>query len=166
MYYLLKPDATVLWSDASEFMIQRLQKDHPELDIDLRRLDWQPAERWFDAGLLNTALRYGIKVADGIVVSGQALVPLDYFRSMEAILHKEVKRDSTNVAHADMFEAMMPGWKQSTRELDDRVLEAQRSTVERAQREMLAAFSKPMDPALSEHWQNLGGSIPPQPPPS
>jgi hypothetical protein len=84
MYYLLKPDATVLWSDASEFMIQRLQKDHSEVDIDLGRLDWQPAERWFDAGLLNTALRYGIEVADGIVVSGQALVPLDYFRSMEA----------------------------------------------------------------------------------
>jgi hypothetical protein len=65
-----------------------------------------------------------------------------------------------------MFEAMMPGWKQSTSELDGRVLEAQRSTVERAQREMLAAFSKPIDPALSEHWQNLGGSIPPQPPTS
>jgi hypothetical protein len=166
VYYLLKPDAAVLWSDASEFMIQRLQKDHPELAIDLRRLDWQPAERRFDAGLLHTALRYGIAVGDGVIVSGQALVPLDYFRSMEAIEHKEVERDSTKLAHADMFEALMPGWKQSTRELDDRVRAAQRATVQRAQREMLAAFSKPIDPALSGHWQNLGGSIPPQPPTS
>src|SRR5438128_1062272 len=135
-------------------MIERLQKDHPELDIDLRRLDWKPSERSFDAGLLNTALRYGVAVTDGLVVSGRALVPLDYFRSMEAIEHKEVERDSTNVPHADLFEAMMPGWKQSTKELDAKVLEAQRSTVERAKREMLEAFSKPIHPALSEHWQD------------
>ena len=164
MYYLLKPDTTVLWSDASEFMIDRLAKDHPDTTIDLKRLDWQPSERWFDAGLLNIALRYGVAVVDGLVVGGQTLVPLDYFRSMEAILHKEVERDSTNVPYADMFEAMMPGWKQSTRELEDRVLESQRRTVERAQKDMFRAFDKPINPTLSEHWQNLGGAIPPQPP--
>ena len=164
MYYLIKSDFTVLWCDVSEFMIQRLQKDHPEIEIDLRRLEWLPAERRFDAGLLNTALRYGVAVADGIAVSGQALVPLDYYRNMEAILHKEIERDSTKVPHADMFEALMPGWTQNTRELDDRVLASQRSTLDRAEREMVQAFSKPINPALSEHWQNLGGSIPQQPP--
>ncbi|MGX9790504.1 hypothetical protein [Mycobacterium sp. MMS18-G62] len=164
MFYLIKPDTTVLWNDLPESVIDQLAKDNPDTTIDLRRLTWHPSERWFDAGLLNTALRYGIAVADGLVVGGQALVPLDYFRSMEAILNKEIERDSTNVPHADLMEAVMPGWKQNTRDLDARVLESQRRTVERAQREMLKAFEKPIDTALAEHWQKLGGSLPPQPP--
>jgi hypothetical protein len=163
MYYLIKPDGTVQWNDVPESILNQLVKDNPDVDLDFGRLDRKPAERWFDAGLVNTALRYGTPVADGIVVGAQALVPLDYFRSMEAILDKEVERDSTNVAHADLMEAVMPGWTQNTRELDERVLESQKRTVERARRDMLKAFEKPIDTALAEHWQNLGGSIPAQP---
>lgn len=162
MYYLLRPDITVRWSDVSEYMIDQLVKENPEFTVDFARFDWKPSERWFDAGLLNTALRYGAPAVDGLVVTGRDLVPLDYFREMEAILDREIKRDSVNVRHADLFEQLMPGWKNDTRELDERVAAAQRANVERAQRGMLKAFACPINPELAEHWQGLGGSIPPQ----
>lgn len=164
VYYLLKPDSTVLWSDISEYMIDRLVKENPEFKVDFTRFDWKPSERWFDAALLGVALRYGAPVRDGLVVAGRDLVPLDYFRDMEAILHREIARDSANVRHAQLFEQLMPGWTEGTRELDTKVANAQRATVERAQRSMLKAFAAPINPELAEHWQDLGGSLPPAPP--
>jgi hypothetical protein len=163
MYYLIKPDTTVLWSDASEFMIQRLQKDHPELDIDLRRLDWQPAERWFDAGLLNTALRYGIKVADGIVVSGQASFPWTTSATWKPSCTKKSNATPPMCPTPASWRPSCPAGP--TKPANSTTASSNHSERRSsAQREMLAAFSKPIDPALFEHWQNLGGSIPTQPP--
>lgn len=163
VYYLLKPDSTVLWSDISEYMIDRLVKENPEFKVDFTRFDWKPSERPFDAGLLNIALRYGAPTGDGLVVAGRDLVPLDYFRDMKAILDRELTRDSANVGHAALFEQLMPGWTEGTRELDARVAEAQRATVARAERDMLKAFAAPAKPELVEHWQHLGGPLPPEP---
>ncbi|AMU57214.1 hypothetical protein PP614_04770 [Mycobacteroides abscessus] len=163
MYYLLKPDITVLWSDISEYTIERLVKNNPDFTVDYSRFDWQPAERTFDAGLLHTALRYGVAVDWGLAVAGKYLVPLDHFRDMEGVVRKEAMRDSTNVPHADLFEQIWPGWGDSTRELDQRVQQSQQRTYERAEQEMREAFAKPINPELAQHWQDLGGSLPPQP---
>lgn len=164
VYYLVKPDITVFWSDFSEYMIDRLVKENPEFTVDFTRFDWKPSERPFDAGLVNIALRYGAPAGDGLVVAGRDLVPLDYFRDMKAILDRELTRDSANVGHAALFEQLMPGWTEGTRELDARVAEAQRATVARAERSMLKALAVPAKPELVEHWQDLGGSVPPPPP--
>ncbi|CPT95031.1 hypothetical protein PP633_06245 [Mycobacteroides abscessus] len=161
MYYLVKPDATVLWSEISEYMIDTLVKENPDFNVDYSRFDWKPAERLFDAGLLNIALRYGARTRDGIAVAGKHLVELDHFLTMRAIVRKELVRDSTNVPHAELFERVWPGWKDSMRELDQNVLKSQHANYERAQRDMLEAFETPIKPLLAEHWEILGGSIPP-----
>lgn len=164
MYYLIKPDITVYWTDLPEGIVSRYARDNPDINIDFAKLAWKPAERRFDAGLLNTALRFGVAASTGLVVGAQALVPLDYYRQVLDIVQKETARDSTDVPHADLFEALMPGWTHRTKELDDSVLDSTRRTLERAEREMHEAFSQPMNIALVEHWENLGGAIPPQPP--
>lgn len=163
MFYLIKPDLTVLWADISENLVGRLAKDHPEIDIDYLKLPWQPSERRFDAGLLNIALRYGIAVPGALVVGAQALVELDYYRNMENILTQNQQRDSTNVPHAEFFETVMPGWTEHGRQLDHDIVESQKRTVERAYQDVRDVMSKPIDPALGEHWQSIGGPIPPQP---
>ena len=38
-YYLLKPDATVWWSDVSDSQVDRLVTEHPDIVIDLGNLD-------------------------------------------------------------------------------------------------------------------------------
>ncbi|MGV0738217.1 hypothetical protein ABQF35_14345 [Mycobacterium syngnathidarum] len=164
MYYLLKPDITVYWTDISEYTIERLAK-HADVTIDYNRFDWQPAERPFDAGTLNIALRYGKPTNTGIAVAGRDLVELDHYRTMAALVQNETQRDDPSTAPgAALMEAISPGWTESSRELDQRVLESTRQTAARAERDMLEAFNKPLDPALAEHWQKLGGSIPTQPP--
>lgn len=164
MYYLLKPNATVFWTDISDFTVDRLVKDEG-ITIDYNRFPWEPAERTFDAGTLNLALRYGHATDTGIAVAGRYLVPLDHYRTMADLVKKETQRpDPSTGPGAGLMEALMPGWTDSSRELDQRVLESTRQTAQRAERDMYAAFNKPMDPDLVEHWQNLGGALPPQPP--
>ncbi|WP_099025895.1 class I SAM-dependent methyltransferase [Mycolicibacterium palauense] len=165
MYYLLKPDATVWWTDISEQMIARARRDHPELDIDLGRLEWKRAERTFDAGTLNIALRKGEAVAQGLTVAAGALVPLDYYRDMVAIEARTSGRDLTTLPHADLFEALMPGWTEQTRQLDNDVAKGQTRIVARAQQDLNNAFAEPLSPELVEHWQKLGGALPPEVPP-
>lgn len=166
MYYLLKPDATIYWTDISEYTIERIAKD-AEREIDYNRFDWKPAERRFDAGTLNIALRYGHATDTGIAVTGRDLVPLDHYRTVAELVEKEAQRaDPSTSPNARLMEAVSPGWTDSSRELDQRVLESTRRTAARAEADMRKAFEKPIDPALEAHWQNLGGPIPPQPPAS
>lgn len=164
MYYLLKPDTTVYWTDISEYTIERLEKN-AGIAIDYNRFDWQPAGRPFDAGTLNIALRYGTATGTGIAVAGRDLVELDRYRDLAAIVQKEGWREDPNIFPSSaLMESIFPGWTESGRELDERIRESMRKSAEEAERELRETFDKPIDPALAEHWQNLGGSIPPQPP--
>ncbi len=165
MYYLLKPDSTVLWSDVPNSVVQRLVSERPDTVGNLQNLGWKKADRRFDAGLLNIALRKGIAVPSGLIVSAGDLQPLDYYQQMEAILAKERQRDSTNVANAGLMESLSPGWTEETRRLDDRVEASQVETVERAKQGLIRALSAPVSDALAEHWQNLGGALSPAVPP-
>lgn len=164
MYYLLKPDTTVCWTDISEYTIERLEKN-AGIAIDYNRFDWQPAERPFDAGTLNIALRYGTPTQTGIAVAGRDLVELDRYREIAAIARTGAWREDPGAfPSAALMEAIYPGWTEAGRKLDQDLLESTRKTAEGAEQDMRESFSKPLDPALVEHWQSLGGSIPPQPP--
>lgn len=160
MYYLLQPDASVYWNDFPEFTIDRLERDH---GIDWTKFPWEPAERRFDAGTLNIALRYGRAVPRGILVGGQALVELDHYRNMIEIVERNEQRDSTNVPHSALMEAVLPGWNDETRERDERIRESMRAQLRQAEADVRESFAKPVDPSLAEHWQSLGGGLPPQP---
>jgi hypothetical protein len=162
MYYLLKPDATVLYCDTgNSLVIDRLVREHPDTVINASNINWQRSDRRFDAGLLNIALRKGVAVPDGLVVSAYAVAPLDYYRQMVEILQKELGRDSTDVPHADLMESLFEDWTERTRELDNRVAASQAQTVERAKQDLAIALQVPVSDALSEHWQDLGGGLPP-----
>ncbi|CQD21590.1 hypothetical protein BN970_05060 [Mycolicibacterium conceptionense] len=116
MYYLIQPNLSLLWRDISEYLIDRLAKEHPEIPIDLGRLTWDPAERPFDVDTLRLALRYGSPVPSGLAITGRDLVPLDHLRQV-----RELKSiDSTKLPHADFFEQFDPGWRERSRELDAR----------------------------------------------
>ncbi|WP_074304858.1 hypothetical protein [Mycobacteroides abscessus] len=156
VYYLIQPNLRLLWCDVSEYMSDRFAKDHPEVDIDLGRLEWQPAERPFDVETLRIALRYGSSTGRGLIVSGRDLVPLTYARDMQAIR----SRDSTKLPSAAFFEQVMPGWTEQTRELDAKVDASMAQTRERAERELEQAMSREPVSALVEHWRALGGVIP------
>ena len=161
VYYLVKPDDTVWSSDASDFVIDRLRQEHPDSVLDLGNLDWQSSTQVFDAGLLNIALRKGVPVSHGIVLAAREVTPLDYYRDMLAILQKELARDSTDVPHADLFETLDEGWIERTKQLDNDVAAAQVKTVERARASLAALLKLPMSSMLVEHWQDLGGGLPP-----
>jgi hypothetical protein len=161
MHYLLKPDATVWRSDMDSALITRLANDNPDLMIDLGRLDWKKSDMPFDAGILNIALRQGTAVTAGLAVSAIDVHPLAYYHQMVAILNKELGRDSTKVPHADLMESLAEGWAEHTRDLDNQVAAAQAQTVKRAKAALVTALNAPVSDALAEHWQNLGGSLPP-----
>ena len=82
-------------------------------------------------------------------------------RQMVDILQKELRRDSTDVPHADLMESLAEGWTEHTRELDRQVATSQAATVERARGDLIKALEAPVSDALTEHWQNLGGGLPP-----
>jgi hypothetical protein len=161
MYYLLKPDASVWWVDLPTSVVKNLVSKHPDAVGNMQNLDWKRAERPFDAGLLNIALRKGIASPGGLIVAAVDLAPLDYYRQMVDILEREWPRDSTNVPHADVMESQLPGWEEETRQLDDGVEASQVQTVERAKQGLVHALYAPVLADLAEHWQNLGGGLPP-----
>jgi hypothetical protein len=164
LYYLLKPDTTVLWTDAPDSVVRPLIEKRPDAVGNLENLGWKKADRRFDAGLVNIALRKGVAVPSGLIVSAGDLQPLDYYQQMQAILVKEQQRDSAAVPHAGLMENLSPGWTEETRQLDDRVQASQVETVNRAKQGLIRALSAPVSDPLAEHWQNLGGGLPPDVP--
>ncbi len=80
---------------------------------------------------------------------------------MVAIAEKEQRRDSTAAPHASVMESLVEGWTENSRELDGRVATAMGQTAERAKHDLIRVLRVPISEPLAEHWQNLGGSLPP-----
>ncbi|MBY6679925.1 hypothetical protein HQ312_02565 [Rhodococcus sp. BP-316] len=151
MYYLIRPDRTFQWLDFPRSTIELAQEN----GIDLGSIEWDPAERQFDEVTLRLALRYGIACSKGVAVGGVELVPRD--RLVQLL---RLNPAPSVMPHEDLMEQLVPGWRESGRELDRRVAESLERTIDEAKAEYEAAMAVAPDPALVEHWRALGGAVP------
>jgi hypothetical protein len=111
---------------------------------------------------MTIALRHGVAVPDGLIVAAANVSSLNYYRRMVARL-----RDSTSVPRADLFESLIEGWADLARELDAQLGPTRAEAAEGAKEELIELLNAPLSDALAEHWQDLGGALPPPvgPPP-
>ncbi|MFJ2758797.1 hypothetical protein ACIO3S_24575 [Nocardioides sp. NPDC087217] len=133
-----------------------------EQGADFDRLEWQRAkDRVFSSDILRIALRHGVPSAAGIVLTPMHITDLGRADELKLVqqqadeLHAQNRRQS-----GARNEARLPGWTKAGEQLDDEV----RATTERAVRESEARLAKvlaaPVDPALADHWVQLGGQLP------
>jgi hypothetical protein len=116
--YLVRPYQALAWSDLPSSLLEVAV----EKGADLSNLDWKPAETPNDDVITGLALRHGTACSTGIALDGGAVSlrirPSELVRS-----HRDA-----NIAHAaldasqgTLMEHLMPGWRQSTATLNDRV---------------------------------------------
>ena len=160
MLYRLIPPTTLQWSDfpAGTQMFNTAVEHGADFD----RLEWQPTEaRVFSADMLRVALRHGVVSNIGIILSAMHTVALG--RADELRLgQQQIDELGTQIRQQNgpLMEALIPGWTESGEELDERVRQSTERSARVAEGDLAKVLAAPVDPALADHWQRLGGVLP------
>ncbi len=154
MLYLIRPTAPPSWIDLPEHFVD-VVLEHGAADLAV--LEWKPAEGLKShPAVIRLALRYGAPCSAGIVVKGTDLVS---FTWLVELLQLEKPR-LQDLPSENLMEVLAPGWKQRSRELDERVAESMAAKVEEVREDLEDELAKPVKQDLVEHWQKLGGRLP------
>ena len=157
MLYRLHPPADVDWA---EMPGPRLE-DLPEHGGDLDRLEWKRTEdRQFSQDLLRIALRHGVPSRHGLVVEASYATNLGRAGQLRlgqrAIAHNaEIRAQS-----GERMEQLSPDTTGQGEELDARIRESSERVARAAEEDLATVLAAPGDPALDEHWVQLGGTLP------
>lgn len=156
MLYLIRPTAAISWIDLPTHFLD-IVVNHEAADLSV--LEWKPAEELkFHPTVVRLALRHGVPCKTGIVVKGTDLVPYTWL--VDLIQLSQPTHRLQDLPNEDLMEALTPGWKQRSRELDKRVAESMAAKVEQVREELEDELAKPVNQSVVEHWQQLGGRLP------
>lgn len=159
MLYRLRPPATLEWTDFPGYDTFQLLLDY---DADLDRLEWQPTEvRTFSPDMLAVALRYGEPSTTGIVLDAQHAVDIgraDELRRLQQ--ESEALQAEISAKNGAFFEAIMPGWTESGKALDERIRESTEDAAREAEADLDQVLAVAVKPELADHWRRLGGYVP------
>ncbi|MFI6960029.1 hypothetical protein ACIBJI_42005 [Nocardia sp. NPDC050408] len=156
MLYLIRPPRTVEWVDLPHHVLD-IAVEHGGLD--LARLQWVPTEQIkFHPAILRLALRSGVPCSAGIVVKGTDLVPYTWLLELYEVSKKPARLQ--DLPNEDLMEFLTPGWKERSRELDERVAQSMLDTITRAERELAEELANLPTEGVVQHWRELGGALP------
>lgn len=154
MLYLIRPTAPASWIDLPGHFLDIAVKHEA---ADLAVLEWKPAEELkFHPTVVRLALRHGVPCSTGIIVKGTDLVPFTWLVDLIQLKKPRLQ----DLPNEELMEVLAPGWKQRSRELDERVAESMAAKVEEVREELEDELAKPVKQDLVEHWQKLGGRLP------
>lgn len=160
MMYLVGPRYTLQWTTVAGYSLEKLI----QLGANLEALpDWKPGDNAATAADIAVALRYGIPVRDGIVVD--AIYILDQHQADELRrVYQAAKKagEHPQIKATDEFidKYLAPGWKEQGAELDQRIEEDHRRSVQEAEENAARALEEPMKEELIAHWRSIGGIVP------
>ncbi|WKG13599.1 hypothetical protein QX204_34160 (plasmid) [Nocardia sp. PE-7] len=156
MLYLIRPQQTVDWVDLPHHFAD-VAAEYGEPDMAL--FNWGPVEQFgFHSTVVRLALRFGIPCSTGIVVRGTDLVPFTWLLDVAKLAETPVR--SQDLPNEDLMETLMPGWKQESRNMDERVAAAMTAKATELREDLDEELNKPTVPELVQHWRNLGGVLP------
>jgi hypothetical protein len=157
MLYLVRPDQPLTWIDLPASLLEVAT----EQGADFATLDWQPAEASYDDVVVALALRHGVGCSSGIVLDGGVmslrLRPAELVRTHQAASTAQAELSKSP---GQLMEHLLPGWTDSTNELNARVDQSANKVLNEAIAELNAAIQVPVKSELEQHWTRLGGRIP------
>ncbi len=159
MLYLLNPDLSMKWLDLPGRMVLDLARKG---DIDLNKVEWDPAERQGTHTTTRLALRYGVPVASGIAVDAIDLTHENRAHDMAVLLAKSIAGREKLDSADQLMEALAPGWTKSGDELNERVDQSVKRSIREAAQDLEKKLETPVDSELMGHWASVGGFIPPE----
>lgn len=157
MYYLLRPQAPMLWTDADRVTVGFFS----ERGRDLAALPWRDdTDKVLTNDKVRVALRYGTACSTGLVIEANYILQLTSADELRAT-HAQVAESRAALADSeDLMERLYPGWKDHGRELDRRIDESSRAEADRRDREAVELLNAPVDETLLQHWISIGGRLP------
>lgn len=158
MLYRLAPPARLEWADYPYSMIEAAV----EAGADLDKLEWRQAESLaFSPDLLRIALRHGMRSSVGIVLSAQHTDDLGRADQLRGLQRKiDRGQDQIRQRHGEAFEALIPGWTESGKQLEAEGRAATEESAREAEAGLAEVLAGPINPSLAEHWQECGGRLP------
>lgn len=159
LIYRLSPHSPLEWSD---FPVGDLKPFLAEHDVDLDRWEWKPTDaRVFSTDMLRIALRHGVPTTRALVVEGIHTVDLGRGDEIRAG-QQEIDELQANIrtTHGQFFESVMPGWTEDREQTNARARESTENNAREADDDLAEVLAAPIDPALTEHWTRIGGTLP------
>ena len=158
MLFLVGANGSLRWCDHSAFSLFPIVR---ESGADLARLDWQPSERGvWDATSLRLALRHGVACSLGLVVDAGTVLEQERAAGIRRAYREAAQAQVALEPHNVAMERLFPGWVAYGRELDVGIAESSEDAAMEAEEDAATDLAAPVDPALVEHWQSLGGRLP------
>lgn len=161
MFYLVAPMQPLRFSD---LLFETIVNGIQEYGIDLSRIEWTRFDRPVTDDLVRLTVRNGFPVLEGIIVKATALVPETRPLELRKLVIESAQTQAELVPklapHEDLMESLIPGWKESGRELDRRVAEAMAKSIREADQELAEELAAPVKQDLVDHWKHLGGNLP------
>ncbi|MGV0732866.1 hypothetical protein [Mycolicibacter sinensis] len=125
--------------------------------------DWKPGDNPATAADIAVALRYGIPVRDGIVVDAIYIIDQHHADELRRVYQNaQTAGEHPKIKATEEFidKYLIPGWKQQGEELDQRIEEDHRRSVQEAEEKAKRDLDEPMKEELIAHWKSIGGIVP------
>ena len=133
-----------------------------EQGADFDKLEWRRTEHLvFSSNVLRIALRHGVRSSVGIVLSAMHTTDLGLADEVKLGQQQidELQAQIRQQSGARM-ESLFPGWTKSGEELDAQVRAGTEEAAQEAEARLAEELAAPVNPALADHWVQLGGKLP------